>query len=108
MGLYLRSSRLRDQVRVHKGEWYKKNQWYAEHYPQDLESIDVHLNGSATDPAVSVTVYKTFKDGTSLGRDTFFVFENGEWKHRFGQEENKLYMPDASYQEFVKSQEEGS
>jgi len=52
---------------------------------------------------VSVTVYRTFKDGTSLGRDTFFVWQNGEWKHRFGQEVNELYMPDTSYEEFVRA-----
>ncbi len=45
-------------------------------------TINVVVNGSASDPEVSVTVYRTFKDGTSIIRDTFFVSEDGEWKHR--------------------------
>jgi Domain of unknown function (DUF4440) len=66
--------------------------------------MDVQLNSPASDPVVGVTVYRTFKNGTSINRDTFFVWEEGTWKHRFGQEENDLYMPSASYQEFVDAQ----
>jgi len=60
--------------------------------------------GSASDPEVSVTVYRTFKDGTSITRDTFFVSEEGEWKHRFTQEEVEISMPGAPYEEFVAAQ----
>jgi hypothetical protein len=85
-------------------EWYLKNQCFADTEGLDLSSIDVLVNNSPTDPVVSVTVYRTFKDGTSIGRDTFFVWEDGEWKHRFGQEENKIFMPDTSYEELVEAQ----
>jgi serine protease Do len=85
-------------------EWFQKNQYFADTEGLDLSSIDVQVNNSQTDPVVSVTVYRTFTDGTSIGRDTFFVFEDGEWKHRFGQEENKVYMPDASYEQFLNAQ----
>ena len=37
------------------------------------------------------------------GRNTYFVFEDGEWKHRFGQEEKDLFMPDLSYEEFLEA-----
>jgi hypothetical protein len=33
-----------------------------------------------------------------------FTYEDGEWRHRFSQEEYDLFMPDASYEEFVKVQ----
>ncbi len=46
----------------------------------------------------------TYGDGTTSTRLTYFVYENGSWKHRFGEEENDLYMPDASYEEFVAAQ----
>ncbi len=86
-------------------EWYEKNQYYADRDNLELSSMDVQINGSTTEPVISVTVYRTFNDGTSLGRDTFFVWEDGGWKHRFGEEENKLYMPDASYEQFVEAQQ---
>jgi hypothetical protein len=85
-------------------EWYLKNQWFADTNGLELATMDVAVNGSASDPVVSVTVYMTFKDGTSLDRDTFFVYEDGVWKHRFGQEEIALFMPEASFEEFVAAQ----
>jgi hypothetical protein len=85
-------------------EWFQKNRYFADTENLELSSMDVHINGSTTDPVVSVTVYRTFKDGTSITRETFFVWESGEWRHRFGQEENQLFMPDASYEEFVAAQ----
>jgi len=62
------------------------------------------MNGSASDPVVSVTIYRTFKDGTSITRTTFFVSEVGTWKHRFSQEEIDLFMPGVPYEEFVAAQ----
>jgi hypothetical protein len=66
------------------------------------------VNGSASDPVVSVNVYRTFKNGTVIDRDTFFVFEDGVWKHRFGEEELAYFMPDASFEELVAIQQGGS
>jgi hypothetical protein len=37
-------------------------------------------------------------------RTTYFVYEDGEWKRAFGEEEIEIFMPDASYQEFVEAQ----
>ena len=39
--------------------------------------------------------------GTPLTRDILFVYEVGTQLHRFTKEENKLYVPDASFEEFV-------
>jgi hypothetical protein len=38
---------------------------------------------------------------TPLTRDILFVYEDGTRLHRFTKEENKLYVPDASFEEFV-------
>jgi ketosteroid isomerase-like protein len=50
-----------------------------------------------------VRVNRTFKDGSSLDRDTYFVFEDSFWKHRFSQEEIDTFMPGTSFEEFVKA-----
>ena len=39
--------------------------------------------------------------GTPLTRGTLFVYKDGTWLHRFTKEENKLYVPYASFEEFV-------
>jgi hypothetical protein len=91
-----------------KEEWYLKNQWFADTEGLELATMDVTVNGSASDPVIGVTVYRTFKDGTSIDRDTLFVFEDGVWKHRFGQEEIGFFMPEASFEEFVTAQEDSS
>jgi hypothetical protein len=51
------------------------------------------VEGSTADPEVGVTVYRTFKDDTSLDRYTLFVLEDGAWKHRFTAEENAIFSP---------------
>jgi hypothetical protein len=85
-------------------EWYLKNQWFADNEGLELSSMDVVVNGSPSDPVVSVTVYRTFKDGTSITRDTYFVSEGGTWKHRFTQEEIEIFMPGVPFEEFLAAQ----
>jgi Domain of unknown function (DUF4352)/Excalibur calcium-binding domain len=89
-------------------EWYLKNQWFADTEGLELAAMDVAVSGSPSDPVVSVTVYRSFKDGTSIDRGTFFVFEDGVWKHRFGEEEIGIFMPEASFEEFVAVQQGSS
>lgn len=89
-------------------EWYSKNQYYADVEGLGTPSIDVQVNDDPSDPLVGVTVYRAFDDGTSIDRDTVFVWEDGAWKHRFVGEELALYMPEASYDEFVAAQQESS
>jgi hypothetical protein len=85
-------------------EWYLKNQWFTDNEGLELSSMDVVVNGSPSDPVVSVTVYRTFKDGTSITRDTYFVSEGGTWKHRFTQEEIEIFMPGVPFEEFLAAQ----
>jgi hypothetical protein len=85
-------------------EWYAKNQWFADNEGLELATINVVANGSPSDPVVSVTVYRTFKDGTSITRGTFFVSEGGVWKHRFTEEEIEIFMPGVPYEQFVAAQ----
>ncbi|HET6660625.1 MAG TPA: hypothetical protein VFH16_11970 [Rubrobacter sp.] len=60
--------------------------------------------GTSSGVVVEVTLRLTYEDGSSSPRKTYFVLEDGEWKHAFGQEEYNLFMPGASYQEFVAAQ----
>ena len=85
-------------------EWYLKNQYFADTESLELSTMDVVVNGSPSDVPVSVSVYRTFKDGSSISRDTYFVREDGAWKHRFTQEEIDLFMPGTPYEDFVAMQ----
>jgi hypothetical protein len=85
-------------------EWYAKNQWYADNEGLELSTINVVVNGSTSEPVVSVSIYRAFTDGTSISRDTFFVSEGGVWKHRFSREEIDIFMPGVPYEEFVAAQ----
>ncbi len=89
-------------------EWYLKNQWFADNEGLVLSTMDVVVNDSASDRAVGVTVYRTFENGVSINRDTFFVYEGGVWKHRFTPEESGFFMPGASFEDFVAAQQVGS
>jgi len=86
-------------------EWYLKNQWYADNENLVLDSIEVGVAMDLGGAGAEVTVYRIFKDGTSITRDTYFVLEEGEWKHRLTEEENEIFMPEASYEEFVAAQQ---
>jgi Domain of unknown function (DUF4352) len=85
-------------------EWYAKNQWYADDEGLELSTINVVVNGPTSEPVVSVTIFRTFEDGTSITRDTLFVSEGGLWKHRFSQEEIGIFMPGVPYERFVAAQ----
>lgn len=82
-------------------EWYLKNQYFADTEGLELSTIDVVVEGSASDPEVGTTVYRTFKDGTSIDRYTLFVQEEGVWKHRFTEEENAIFGPGVPYEELI-------
>ncbi len=71
-----------------------------------LYHIDaVERQGGTQGPIVEASLTLTYEDGSSSTRTTYFVYEDGEWKHRFSQEETDLFMPDASYEEFVAARE---
>ncbi len=85
-------------------EWFQKNEWFADNGEviYNIESVD--QVGTSTE-YLGVTLTLTYEDGSSSTRTTYFVYEDGQWKHRFGQEEQDLFMPDASYEEFVEAQQ---
>src|SRR5215207_4899653 len=85
-------------------EWFAKNQWFASNGSVTFDVLSVDLDSFSAEPIANVTVGLTYGDGTSSTRLTYFVYEDGSWKHRFGEEENNLYMADASYEEFVAAQ----
>jgi class 3 adenylate cyclase/tRNA A-37 threonylcarbamoyl transferase component Bud32 len=85
-------------------EWRLKNQWFADNESLEVNSLNVGVDLSSSETVADVTVDRTFKDGTSIVRDTYFVYEEGSWKHRFGEEEIDIFMPEASYEEFVAAQ----
>jgi hypothetical protein len=89
-------------------EWYLKNLWFADTEGLELATMDVSVNGSPSDSVVSVNIYRTFEDGTDIDRETFFVFEDEVWKHRFAEEEMGFFIPEASFEEFVASQQGSS
>ncbi len=88
-----------------RNEWLQKNQWFADNASviYHIESVDV--GSDPENPVASVVLRITGEDGSAFIRTTYFVREDGTWKHRFGQEEISLFMPDASYEEFVRAQE---
>ncbi len=57
-------------------------------------------------PVVSVTVKRTFKDGSSIMRDARFVYENGWCLHHLTEEEIEIFISDASYRVFVKARQD--
>ena len=85
-------------------EWFQKNEWFADNGEviYNIESVD--QVGTSTE-YLGVTLTLTYEDGSSSTRTTYFVYEDGQWKHRFGQEEQDLFMPGASYEEFVEAQQ---
>ena len=92
------------QSRFTRDEWIQKNEWFADNGEviYNIESVD--QVGTSTE-YLAVTLTLTYEDGSSSSRTTYFVYEDGEWKHRFGQEENDLFMPDAPYEQFVEAQQ---
>ena len=69
----------------HVDEWTQKNQFFANNSP--LERTSPKIVGDPKSPPVQVALTQTFKDGTTRSRDTYFVSEDGSWKHRFSDEE---------------------
>jgi hypothetical protein len=86
-------------------EWYLKNQWFADQENLQLASMDVGAVMNFGGKAADVMVQRTFTDDTSITRRTYFVYEGGEWRHRFSDEEKAIFMPEASYEEFVAAQQ---
>ncbi len=85
-------------------EWFLKNQWFADNGSVIYHIESVERLGTSSGLVVGVTLRLTYEDGSSSTRNTYFVYEEGVWKHAFGREEYDLFMPDLSYEEFVQAQ----
>ena len=85
-------------------EWRLKNRWFADNEDLELESMGVEAVMDLGGQGAEVTVERTFEDGTSLTRETYFVYEGGEWTHHFIDEEKDTFMPGVPYEEFVAAQ----
>ena len=87
-----------------KEEWEEKNQWFADNEQRKLSSVSVKVGSITEGGLAEVTVDRTFDDGSSLSRKTYFIQEHGSWKHRFTQKEKDIFMPGLPYEEFVEAQ----
>ena len=85
-------------------EWFLKNQWFADNGSVVYHIESVERLGTSRGTVVEVTLRLTYEDGSTSTRTTYFVLEDGEWRHAFGQEGYDLFMPEASYEEFVTAQ----
>ena len=46
----------------------------------------------------------TYAEGLTSICNIYFVYEDVSWRYRYSQEEYEPFMPDASYEKFVKAQ----
>jgi hypothetical protein len=67
-----------------------------------LTFMGVGVTMDLGDKEAGVAVNRIFKDGSTITRDTRFVYEKGWWRHHLT-EEKRIFLPDASYEEFVKA-----
>ena len=84
-------------------EWARKNQYYWDLNSTIYHILSVDLLSDPDETITEVTVRITGEDGSSFDRTTYWVLEDGEWLHRFSQEEIDLFMPELSYEEFVEA-----
>ena len=86
-------------------EWARKNQYYWDRNPTGYEILSVDLLGDSGVPTAEVLVRIRGEDGSTFDRTTYWVLEDGEWLHRFSQEEIDSFMPNLSYEQFVAVQQ---
>jgi hypothetical protein len=73
-----------------RDEWFAKNEWLADTGPVTYSIQSVDMDSSSPGSVVNVAVpLTTTNDSTSI-RNTYFVYEDGSWKHRFGPQEYEL------------------
>ena len=85
-------------------EWFQNSERFADNGEVNYTVKPVDHAGTSTE-YLGVTLMLTYEDGTSTTCITYFVHEDGQWKHRFGQEKTDLFMPDIPCEEFVQAQQ---
>lgn len=88
--------------------WSRKNQWFWDRNPTVYHILSIESDGDFEGSVAEVEIRITGEDGSTWTRTTYFVKEDGEWLHRFSQEENDLFMPDATFEEFVETHTDAS
>ncbi len=71
-------------------EWFAKNDYLADTGPVTYTIQSVVMDPSAPETVADVTVALTATDGSTNIRNTYFVYEDGAWKHRFSSAEYDL------------------
>lgn len=72
-------------------EWFAKNDYLADTGPVTYTIQSVVMDSANPETVANVTVALTATDGSTNVRNTYFVYEGGSWKHRFGPEEYDLF-----------------
>jgi len=73
-------------------EWFAKNEWLADDGPVTYTIQSVDIDSSSAESVANVVVLLTYEtDGSTSVRNTYFVYEDGGWKHRFGPEEYEVF-----------------
>ena len=72
-------------------EWFAKNDWLADNGSATYTIQSIEMDDSSQESIANVAVLLTFGDGSTSVRNTYFVYEDGSWKHRFGSEEYELF-----------------
>jgi hypothetical protein len=71
-------------------EWFAKNEYLADTGAVTYTIQSVVMDSSAPETFAYVTVVLTATDGSTNVRNTYFVYEDGAWLHRFSAEEYDL------------------
>jgi hypothetical protein len=71
-------------------EWFAKNEYLADTGAVSYTIQSVVMDSSAPETFAYVTVVLTATDGSNNVRNTYFVYEDGSWLHRFSPEEYDL------------------
>jgi len=79
------------QEKFTEKEWRRQNERLTSTQHTNVLGVDIDQEVTSTEP-VGVTVYRLLPDGSCLVRDTYFIYEDGSWKHRFGEEERDIFM----------------
>lgn len=96
----------RTKQKYTRDEYVDKNLYLASVDPLAHTSPEITSEVSTSSP-VEVTLDQTFESGLTKSRVTYFVWEGGAWKRRFSQEDDAIFLPDASYDEFVWAKQSG-
>jgi len=73
-----------------RDEWFAKNELGASISPATFTVQYVNMDDSSPNTLANVTVLLTLEDGSTSIRNTYFVYEDGLWKHRFSSEEYEI------------------